>query len=47
MTLTAEGVETAAQAEKLRELGADSGQGYYFSRPIPADRVSDLVISGG
>jgi diguanylate cyclase (GGDEF)-like protein len=46
MTLTAEGVETAAQAQKLRELGADSGQGYYFSRPVPADRVSDLVLSG-
>ncbi len=46
MTLTAEGVETAAQADKLRELGADSGQGYYFSRPIPADRVPDLLVSG-
>ncbi len=43
MTLTAEGVETAAQADKLRELGADSGQGYYYSRPVRTDRVPALL----
>ncbi|HEV2343135.1 MAG TPA: EAL domain-containing protein [Actinocrinis sp.] len=46
MTLTAEGVETAAQADKLRELGADHGQGFYYARPIPADKVADLLVSG-
>lgn len=46
MTLTAEGVETAAQADKLRQLGADHGQGYYYSRPIPADQVAGLLVSG-
>jgi EAL domain-containing protein (putative c-di-GMP-specific phosphodiesterase class I) len=30
-----EGVETAEQAEHLRSTGCVSGQGYYFSRPLP------------
>jgi diguanylate cyclase (GGDEF)-like protein len=46
MSLTAEGVESEAQARKLLELGADTGQGYYFSRPVPADRVLDLIAGG-
>jgi len=43
MSLTAEGVETEAQARKLLELGADTGQGYYFSRPVPAGQVPVLI----
>ena len=43
MTATAEGIETEAQAEKLRELGCDLGQGYLFSRPVPADRTAALL----
>jgi Amt family ammonium transporter len=35
--VVAEGIETKAQADKLRELGCDLGQGYLFSRPVPAD----------
>jgi EAL domain-containing protein (putative c-di-GMP-specific phosphodiesterase class I) len=31
----AEGIETAEQAEQLRQLGCRCGQGYYFSKPIP------------
>jgi PAS domain S-box-containing protein len=46
MSLTAEGVETEAQARKLLELGADTGQGYYFSRPVPAERVLTLIAGG-
>lgn len=30
-----EGVETAEQAEHLRSTGCVSGQGYYYSRPLP------------
>jgi predicted signal transduction protein with EAL and GGDEF domain len=30
----AEGIETAAQLEVLRQLGCEFGQGYYFSRPV-------------
>lgn len=35
----AEGVETPLQLSKLRELGADAGQGYLFGRPVPADQL--------
>ncbi|MGN9804241.1 putative bifunctional diguanylate cyclase/phosphodiesterase [Micromonospora sp. L32] len=37
LTVTAEGVETAGQAERLRAIGCDAGQGWYFGRPGPAE----------
>ena len=41
--ITAEGVETAAQAELLGELEADSLQGYLFSRAVPAAELEALA----
>lgn len=35
----AKGVETAAQADRLRTLGYRQAQGYYFARPIPAEAL--------
>ncbi len=37
MRTIAEGVETEAQADWLRDLGCDIGQGYFFARPMSAD----------
>ncbi|MFF5076394.1 putative bifunctional diguanylate cyclase/phosphodiesterase [Actinoplanes sp. NPDC000266] len=39
----AEGVETAAQAERLHQLGYRHVQGFHFARPLPAAAVSDLL----
>ena len=37
MSTTAEGVETAEEAEMIRQLGCKKIQGYYFGRPMPAE----------
>jgi diguanylate cyclase (GGDEF)-like protein len=42
-SITAEGVETAAQAALLGSLEADSLQGYLFSRPVPAEEIVALA----
>ena len=39
INITAEGVETKAHADKLRELGCDRFQGFFFGRPAPLDQV--------
>ena len=42
----AEGVETKEQFELLEDLGCDIIQGYYFSKPIPADDLTVLAKAG-
>ncbi|MFR9676768.1 putative bifunctional diguanylate cyclase/phosphodiesterase [Streptomyces sp. TR06-5] len=42
LRVTVEGVETESQARTLRELGCDTGQGWYYARPTAAD---DLVAA--
>jgi EAL domain-containing protein (putative c-di-GMP-specific phosphodiesterase class I) len=39
----AEGVETEAQLEFLRAHGCDKAQGYYLSRPLPAEELTALL----
>jgi len=39
MKVTAEGVETAGQAIRLREMGCDYAQGYRYSKPMASSRV--------
>ena len=43
MRTIAEGVETEAQAEWLRDMGCDIGQGFFFARPMSADAFSRYV----
>ncbi len=43
LSVTGEGVETAAQQRQLAQLGCDRGQGYLFSRPVPAADLNTLL----
>lgn len=45
LRVTAEGIETEAQAKRLGALGCDHGQGYYFAKPLPADEAAKLLAS--
>lgn len=40
----AEGIETKEQVQYLKENGCHIGQGYYFSRPLPASEINDIFI---
>lgn len=42
--LTAEGIEDAATNERLIELGCDTGQGWYFGKPLSAAAVQELLV---
>ena len=41
--VTAEGIETEAQAVAVRLFGCDSLQGYHFSRPVTADKITEML----
>jgi diguanylate cyclase (GGDEF)-like protein/PAS domain S-box-containing protein len=39
----AEGIESVAQLDRLREFGCDQAQGYLFARPLPPDGVATYM----
>ena len=43
LKVVAEGVENEEQIAFLRAHGCDEIQGYYFSRPLPADELADKL----
>jgi EAL domain-containing protein (putative c-di-GMP-specific phosphodiesterase class I) len=43
LSVTAEGVETQAQARHLKLLGCDRGQGFLFARPLPPEDIERLL----
>ncbi|MET8327051.1 EAL domain-containing protein [Streptomyces sp. NPDC005181] len=43
LTVTAECVETAGQAERLRRIGCDTGQGWLYSRAVAPERIAELI----
>ncbi len=43
MRVVAEGVETGDQVKRLRQVGCDFVQGFYYSRPLPADEFYRFV----
>jgi EAL domain-containing protein (putative c-di-GMP-specific phosphodiesterase class I) len=45
--VVAEGVENQAVWDRLAALGCDVGQGYFISKPMPADQLRDWGIEWG
>jgi predicted signal transduction protein with EAL and GGDEF domain len=45
LTITAEGIETADDFNRMRELGCHQLQGYLFGRPMPLEKTLEIVGS--
>jgi len=46
LKVIAEGVETKEELDFLRSHHCEQGQGYYFSRPVPAEQFAEVLRSG-
>jgi EAL domain-containing protein (putative c-di-GMP-specific phosphodiesterase class I) len=46
MRVVAEGVESAEQVKRLKQIGCDYVQGFYFSRPLPPEELFAFVTDG-
>jgi len=46
MQVIAEGIETKEQRDLLTAAGCDYGQGYLYSRPVPAEEFEKLLAMG-
>ncbi|TGK01711.1 EAL domain-containing protein [Leptospira semungkisensis] len=47
MNVVAEGIETAEVERLMKEAGCDVGQGYYYSRPIPPEKIPEILSKFG
>ncbi len=47
MKIVAEGIENEAQFHQLNKLGCDFGQGYFFSKPLSTELISNLLNTFG
>lgn len=43
MATLAEGIETTEQADMMRAIGCDMGQGYLFSKPLERDALVQWI----
>jgi len=44
VAVIAEGIETNQQLKWLEKLGCEFGQGYFFSKPLPASEIEQLIF---
>ncbi|MFI6445770.1 putative bifunctional diguanylate cyclase/phosphodiesterase [Kitasatospora sp. NPDC050543] len=44
LTVTAEGVETRADAQRLRQMGCDWAQGWHFGRPVRPGEIARRIV---
>jgi diguanylate cyclase (GGDEF)-like protein/PAS domain S-box-containing protein len=47
LKVTAEGVETEEHMEFLRAQGCDAIQGYYISKPVPDEKIAEMLLRQG
>lgn len=45
LAVVAEGIETQEQSQWLKDLGCEFGQGYYFSKPLPAAEIAAKFLA--
>lgn len=43
MKVVAEDIETKEQEDLLRDMGCDTGQGYFFAKPMPIEEFYELL----
>ena len=46
LEVVAEGIEQSGQADYLKSLGCHFGQGYFYSKPVPAEQAGALITGG-
>ncbi len=45
LDITAEGIENDGQLARLKDLGCELGQGYYFAKPLPGDEAAEFLYA--
>ncbi len=43
LTVIAEGIETIEQKHLLAQAGCEEGQGYYYAKPLPVDKITEVL----
>jgi len=46
LTTLGEGIETEEQLAELRRVGCDFGQGFLFARPLPVEKIDEMLDDG-
>lgn len=46
LSVIAEGVDTAAQIDYLKRHGCEQIQGYFFSRPVETEKLTEMLLAG-